>query len=753
MTLASGGDLAIISRQDEATYHARSRNVSAQVTVGYGVSASGSYEQTKIDSDYRSVGEQSAILAGDGGYHLDIGGKTELTGAAILSSGEAREKGKNRLRTTAIHTRDLENHATTRGGSLAAGGGISVSGGALGQQQNGHLSDQGASGVHGDGLGYGHDSDRQHSITRSLLDPAALVLSGGNKNPKTTRSAPLGGLVPLDENIASATLSAHSGALKNRFDRGRMEKELGAQTQARRDFGRNAPQAVADLADHLGHRRAYENAAGIAEVAQQTLDNGRLNANERQYWQGRLTRARAQMTEHGAAYRRWGEGGTGRALLQAGVGGLLGGTAGSAVAAGATSLAAPALNRAGNALGGVGKGLLDLGAGAAIGAVSGGLPGAAAGANIDWHNRQLHPSEEQRIQTLAKEMAAQDHDALHLNEEQWAQRLRIAAASQIDARDNQIINAQLARHAWSHGLPSGEIYLQSLNSAAQVLKKEAARNTPLSWQDDSPILAYGEAVTAFEASDKQYGDHNLFGRLDASERIPPNLPMARLGFSEKPHSPANLLPPLSRYNGQEKEHHRELLQIASAHWENRKHYDYEKVLNHDYYAYTGTGEVLPSYPVVSLIGTGLGKAGAWAGKKVLSKGLPRLTGKEARQVGGRGLFQLGRGEIGKGVNKTAEGVKFTAKGMSNPKVKSAAAKGREAHKKFANRVRQKPGWKSEKTIIGPNGEKLRPDALTPSGRPVELKPNTMSGRKKGAKQIEKYKEATGTNGRVIYYDP
>ncbi len=426
VTLASGGDLAIISRQDEATYHARSRNVSAQVTVGYGVSASGSYEQTKIDSDYRSVGEQSAILAGDGGYHLDIGGKTELTGAAILSSDEAREKGKNRLRTTAIHTRDLENHATTRGDSLAAGGGFSVSGGALGQQQNPHLSDQGASGVHGDGLGYGHDSDRQHSITRSLFDPAALILSGGDKTPKTS---PLGGLIPLDENIASATLSAHSGALKNRFDRGRMEKELGAQTQARRDFGRNAPQAVADLADHLGHRRAYENAAGIAEVAQQTLDNGRLNANERQYWQGRLTRARAQMTEHGAAYRRWGEGGTGRALLQAAAGGLLGGTAGSAVAAGATSLAAPALNRAGNALGGVGKGLLDLGAGAAIGAVSGGLPGAAAGANIDWHNRQLHPKEQQWIDRGAETFAA----ANGISVEEARTRLTVAAAKTVDA--------------------------------------------------------------------------------------------------------------------------------------------------------------------------------------------------------------------------------------------------------------------------------------------------------------------------------
>ncbi len=107
--------------------------------------------------------------------------------------------------------------------------------------------------------------------------------------------------------------------------------------------------------------------------------------------------------------------------------------------------------------------------------------------------------------------------------------------------------------------------------------------------------------------------------------------------------------------------------------------------------------------------------------------------------------------LGKGASKIVP--KGTGKGMNNPKVKAAAARGREAHKEFAERVKQKPGWKSEKTITGPNGEKLRPDALTPSGRPVELKPNTPSGRRQGARQIEKYKEATGTNGRVVYYDP
>jgi hypothetical protein len=97
--------------------------------------------------------------------------------------------------------------------------------------------------------------------------------------------------------------------------------------------------------------------------------------------------------------------------------------------------------------------------------------------------------------------------------------------------------------------------------------------------------------------------------------------------------------------------------------------------------------------------------------------------------------------------------KAAGRGMRNPTVRDAAARGRQAHRDFAEKVKQKPGWQSEPTIRGPNGEKLRPDALDPQGRPVELKPDTATGRRQGAKQIEEYKEATGTNGRVVYYDP
>ncbi len=82
-----------------------------------------------------------------------------------------------------------------------------------------------------------------------------------------------------------------------------------------------------------------------------------------------------------------------------------------------------------------------------------------------------------------------------------------------------------------------------------------------------------------------------------------------------------------------------------------------------------------------------------------------------------------------------------------------AQKGRQAHDQFKQKARQK-GWDVEQELIDPaTGKKCRPDAITPKGHPVELKPNTPSGRRRGKKQIEKYERAAGKRGRVIYYTP
>ncbi len=91
------------------------------------------------------------------------------------------------------------------------------------------------------------------------------------------------------------------------------------------------------------------------------------------------------------------------------------------------------------------------------------------------------------------------------------------------------------------------------------------------------------------------------------------------------------------------------------------------------------------------------------------------------------------------------------RGGENP----AAARGRQVHEEFKQKVAAKKdeGWKENVTLYDANGRKLHPDALTPNKNPIELKPNTPSGRAAGKRQIKKYEAATGKRGRVIYYDP
>jgi hypothetical protein len=84
---------------------------------------------------------------------------------------------------------------------------------------------------------------------------------------------------------------------------------------------------------------------------------------------------------------------------------------------------------------------------------------------------------------------------------------------------------------------------------------------------------------------------------------------------------------------------------------------------------------------------------------------------------------------------------------------AAAAAGRQAHRELAERVLQKVGWQSEPRLIGANGNLYKPDIVTPGGRILELKPNTLSGRAAGARQIQTYEEQLGMRGRVIYYEP
>ena len=96
----------------------------------------------------------------------------------------------------------------------------------------------------------------------------------------------------------------------------------------------------------------------------------------------------------------------------------------------------------------------------------------------------------------------------------------------------------------------------------------------------------------------------------------------------------------------------------------------------------------------------------------------------------------------------------SGKGTQNEKVREAIKTGVKAHKDFSEKAKAK-GWDVNPTNLKDpiNGKMVKPDAVTKSGKPIELKPNTPTGRAKGAKQLPKYERATGQKGRVVTYDP
>jgi len=106
-----GRDLTLQSLQDSDYYDAKQKNVSAGASVaiiGTGGSASVSASQSKIDSNYKSVQEQTGLYAGKGGFQIDVGNHTQLDGSVIASTAEAD---KNRLSTGTLGWSSIDNKA------------------------------------------------------------------------------------------------------------------------------------------------------------------------------------------------------------------------------------------------------------------------------------------------------------------------------------------------------------------------------------------------------------------------------------------------------------------------------------------------------------------------------------------------------------------------------------------------------------------------------------------------------------------
>ena len=114
-----GGDLNIESKQDSNIYKEKNKSVGASIGLGSNKAVSGSASIGKIDSNYKSVTDQSGIYAGTEGFDINVGENTDLKGGIISSEAE---KDKNKISTGTLTFENIQNKADYKSG----GAGVKV---------------------------------------------------------------------------------------------------------------------------------------------------------------------------------------------------------------------------------------------------------------------------------------------------------------------------------------------------------------------------------------------------------------------------------------------------------------------------------------------------------------------------------------------------------------------------------------------------------------------------------------------------
>jgi filamentous hemagglutinin len=375
-----GGALRIESLQDTASYTEKQTSAGASVTVGAGASGNVNASQSRINSVYASVGEQSGLKAGDGGFQVSVRGNTTLVGGAITSTQAAIDSGANSFSTAQLTTSDIDNKASYSARS------ISVSGGSGGGS-----------------AGFSNESSNSSSTTRAAISGVA-----GNQSART---------------------GDKDSGLANTFDRDAARAEMQANTAITQEFGRQAPRAVADFA-----------ASQIKDIDAQIKDAAARGDTSRVT---ELNTEKAKWDE-GGVYRvamHAGIGGLSGGFEGAiGAGGIAVGA--QTIDNLQHDLQASVANTL-QAAGVDGKLAQEIGQGAARfavnvtgAAITAGTGSAAAGMalNVDANNRQLHPSE----RTWAKDNAAKYREYLadktgeQISTEEAYQRLLSAGYAVVD---------------------------------------------------------------------------------------------------------------------------------------------------------------------------------------------------------------------------------------------------------------------------------------------------------------------------------
>jgi filamentous hemagglutinin len=219
-----GGDLAMTSRQDTSTYSSNqhSSGASGSFTFGYGGGADASISHTGIDSNFASVNQQTGIVAGTGGFDVNVAGRTQLNGAEIASAAPATS---NNLTTGSLGFSDIRNSMAYS----ASTQGFSTSG----------------------GPSFAQTSDSANGTTHAAVSPGTITVKSDQQSGTDSTAG-------LSRDTANANQT-----VQNTFNLQQVQNDL-AFAQA---FGKTATYAAGQIADQLENNNPAFAEGGVARDA------------------------------------------------------------------------------------------------------------------------------------------------------------------------------------------------------------------------------------------------------------------------------------------------------------------------------------------------------------------------------------------------------------------------------------------------------------------------------------------------------
>ena len=286
--------MIVKSRQDTYQYTHDQKQAGFSADVGFdGKPQSFSINggKTDVDADYAQVTHQSGIQAQES--TLSVQGQGKFTGGYLIT-----DAGKNQTQfTQGIQTQDIENHLNYEGDAISVGIGI----GADTSNPNGKAKPA------LQGLGYGTiDPVNKTSTTHTAItDQAGL----SHINTESFKQAEV-------QNELNQIIT-------NDFDKEQVLRDLNAQTVITTEFGKEAPQRVAEFADN----QAFKLIQKLDELNDKNID---IASDEYQNTIKEID--------------KWSEGGIYRTALHTATAALATGTIEGAASAGTTAYAIPKID-------------------------------------------------------------------------------------------------------------------------------------------------------------------------------------------------------------------------------------------------------------------------------------------------------------------------------------------------------------------------------------------------------------------------